>query len=124
LALQLAGSSVRSVPEVGRTAFVIPPEAFRTRRPHVAILNDVVEIPIGKQGVAFDRLDLDAWAGEYRAREGCPGAIVRSDASYAASACARSPTSSKRSPRNSRGGMPGAGVTGCLYVESSRCSRR
>lgn len=24
------------------------------------------EIPIGKQGIAFDRLDLDAWADEYR----------------------------------------------------------
>ena len=34
----------------------------------------LVEIPIGKQGVAFDRLDLDAWADEYRAREGRPGA--------------------------------------------------
>jgi hypothetical protein len=37
-------------------------------RPHL------VEIPIGKQGVAFDRLDLDAWADQYRAREGRPGA--------------------------------------------------
>ena len=37
-------------------------------RPHL------IEIPIGKQGVAFDRLDLDAWADEYRAREGRPGA--------------------------------------------------
>ena len=36
----------------------------------------LVEIPIGKQGVAFDRLDLDAWADEYRAREGRPGAKV------------------------------------------------
>ena len=26
----------------------------------------VDEIPIGKQGVAFDRLDLDAWADEYK----------------------------------------------------------
>src|SRR5206468_8455253 len=32
----------------------------------------LVEIPIGKQGVAFDRLDLDAWADQYRAREGRP----------------------------------------------------
>jgi hypothetical protein len=34
----------------------------------------LIEIPIGKQGVAFDRLDLDAWADQYRAREGRPGA--------------------------------------------------
>jgi len=36
----------------------------------------LVEIPIGKQGVAFDRLDLDAWADQYRDREGRPGAKV------------------------------------------------
>ena len=29
------------VPEVGRSVFVIPPEAFKTKRPHVVILNDV-----------------------------------------------------------------------------------
>ena len=29
------------VPEVGRGVFVIPPEAFKTKRPHVVILNDV-----------------------------------------------------------------------------------
>lgn len=28
------------VPEVGRSVFVIPPEAFKTKRPHVLILND------------------------------------------------------------------------------------
>jgi integrase len=28
------------VPEVGRSVFVIPPEAFKSRRPHVVILND------------------------------------------------------------------------------------
>src|SRR5437867_6741892 len=30
-----------AVPEVGRSVFVIPPEAFKTKRPHVVILNDV-----------------------------------------------------------------------------------
>ncbi len=33
----------------------------------------LTEIPIGEQGVAFDRLDLDAWADEYKARNGRPG---------------------------------------------------
>lgn len=28
------------VPEVGRSVFLIPAEAFKTRRPHVVILND------------------------------------------------------------------------------------
>jgi hypothetical protein len=29
-------------------------------------------IPIGKQGIAFDRLDLDAWADDYIQRNGRP----------------------------------------------------
>jgi hypothetical protein len=31
-------------------------------------------IPIGTQGVAFDRLDLDAWADDYKSRNGHPAA--------------------------------------------------
>jgi integrase len=30
-----------SVPELGRSVFVIPPEAFKTKRPHVVVLNDI-----------------------------------------------------------------------------------
>ncbi len=33
----------------------------------------LTEIPIGEQGVAFDRLDLDTWADEYKSRNGRPG---------------------------------------------------
>jgi hypothetical protein len=33
----------------------------------------VAEVPMGKQGVAFDRLDLDAWFEEYKNRNGRPG---------------------------------------------------
>ncbi len=33
----------------------------------------VVEIRMGKQGVAFDRFDLDAWVDQYKARNGRPG---------------------------------------------------
>lgn len=33
----------------------------------------VTEIPIGHQGVAFDRLELDAWVEEYKRRNGRPG---------------------------------------------------
>ena len=36
-------------------------------RPHL------IEIPIGKQGIAFDRLDLDAWVDQYIDRNGRPG---------------------------------------------------
>ena len=33
----------------------------------------LTEIPIGSQGIAFDRLDLDAWADQYKAANGRPG---------------------------------------------------
>jgi predicted DNA-binding transcriptional regulator AlpA len=35
-------------------------------RPYVA------EVPIGKQGVGFDRLELDAWFEDYMSRNGRP----------------------------------------------------
>ena len=34
----------------------------------------LVEIPIGLQGIAFDRLDLDAWVDDYKQRSGRPAA--------------------------------------------------
>jgi hypothetical protein len=34
----------------------------------------LVVIPIGKQGIAFDRLDLDDWADQYKSRNGRPAA--------------------------------------------------
>ena len=33
----------------------------------------LTEIPIGEQGIAFDRLDLDAWVDQYKSRNGRPG---------------------------------------------------
>lgn len=33
----------------------------------------VTEIPLGKQAVAFDRLDLDAWVDHYKNCNGRPG---------------------------------------------------
>jgi hypothetical protein len=32
----------------------------------------LIEIPIGERGIAFDRLDLDAWADDYKTRNGRP----------------------------------------------------
>lgn len=32
----------------------------------------IVEIPIGKQGIAFDRLEIDAWVDQYVSRNGRP----------------------------------------------------
>ncbi len=37
----------------------------------------LVEFPIGIQGIAFDRLDLDAWFAEYKSRNGRPTAERR-----------------------------------------------
>jgi hypothetical protein len=34
-------------------------------------------IPIGKQGIAFDRLDLDEWAEQYKACSGRPSSMRR-----------------------------------------------
>ena len=33
----------------------------------------ITEIRIGKQGVAFDRLELDNWVEDYKSRNGRPG---------------------------------------------------
>ena len=35
----------------------------------------LVEIRIGRQGVAFDRLDLDAWVDQYKSRSGRTGRL-------------------------------------------------
>jgi hypothetical protein len=32
----------------------------------------ITNIPIGRQGIAFDRLELDAWADQYKSRNGRP----------------------------------------------------
>jgi predicted DNA-binding transcriptional regulator AlpA len=32
----------------------------------------LTEIPIGNQGVAFDRVEMDAWADEYKLKRGKP----------------------------------------------------
>jgi hypothetical protein len=49
----------------------------------------LTQIPIGKQGIGFDRLELDAWVDDYIARNGRPGKGVSSwDArEYPASSC-------------------------------------
>ena len=35
------------------------------------VRRSLTEIPIGKQGIAFDRLEMDAWAEQYMNRCGC-----------------------------------------------------
>lgn len=38
---------------------------------------NLVEIPMGTQGIAFDRLDLDAWVDDYIRCSGRPAAVKR-----------------------------------------------
>ena len=45
----------------------------REVRPRIPI------IPIGIQGIAFDRIDLDAWADDYKSRNGIPSAQPREE---------------------------------------------
>ncbi len=64
-------------------------------RPHL------VEIPIGKQGVAFDRLDLDAWVDQYKDRNGRPGKARKGGQSWDAK-CHRDSTREVRSGTSRR----------------------
>ncbi len=52
-----------AVPEVGRSVFVIPPEAFKSKRPHVVILNDVAWSIVKEQ-----RGKDPIWVFPYRGR--------------------------------------------------------
>ena len=36
------------------------------------VRHHITTIPIGRQGVAFDRLELDAWVEDYKSRNGRP----------------------------------------------------
>ncbi len=63
----------------------------------------LIAIPIGKQGIAFDRIDLDGWVDEYESRNGCPGKAMGGKPPWdkkfhhGSSSVAKSGTSGKRS---------------------------
>jgi hypothetical protein len=46
----------------------------------------LTEIPLGTQGIAFDRLDLDAWVEDYKSRNGRPALTKGVNASWDANA--------------------------------------
>lgn len=46
----------------------------------------LIEIPLGTQGIAFDRLDLDAWVDQYKSRNGRPAVKKGVNASWDANA--------------------------------------
>jgi hypothetical protein len=67
-------------------------------RPHLT------SIPIGVQGIGFDRLDLDAWVDDYKFRNGRPRS--KGDKSWDARKClaSSSEAESGTSTRSSSGG--------------------
>jgi len=68
----------------------------------------LTEIPIGTQGIAFDRLDPDRWADDYKSRNGRParfdGGTSCLEDPYLGSAVAAPPGTSTRGSRVSQGG--------------------
>jgi hypothetical protein len=79
-------------PELGRT-LVLQPRVVRFKdafgylgmdrdRFKFEVRPYVTEIPIGTQGIAFDRLDLDAWFDQYRLRNGRPGSKPKGEATW------------------------------------------
>src|SRR4029077_5834405 len=46
----------------------------------------LTEIPLGTQGIAFDRLDLAAWVDQYKSRNGRPALTKGVNASWDANA--------------------------------------
>ena len=61
----------------------------------------LTEIPIGKQGIAFDRLELDAWVDDYVSRNGRPGRLQ-----------GERPWDVEDRPASSRGGVFGTSTKG------------
>src|SRR6476620_11469818 len=61
---------------------------------------NLTEIPIGRQGIGFDRLELDAWVDDYKFRNGRPGQS-KGDKSWDANDC----------PASSCGPAPGTSTS-------------
>src|SRR5690349_17020955 len=52
----------------------------------------VLTLRIGIQGIAFDRVDLDAWADDYKNRNGCHAARSHRSKSWEPRKCQASPS--------------------------------
>ena len=79
----MTGGAVHS-----KTSRTLPPRLIRLRdaayylgmdrnRFNTEVRQLLTNIPIGRQGIAFDRLELDAWVKDYVSRNGRPAAIRR-----------------------------------------------
>jgi hypothetical protein len=73
----------------------------------------ITNIPIGRQGIAFDRLELDAWADQYKSRNGRPG---RSQGER--------PWDAEDGPASSRGGAYGISINGSKGNEFAKALDR
>ena len=47
----------------------------------------LVEIQVGKQGIAFDRLDLDVWVDQYKSRNGRPARQPKGENAWGENEC-------------------------------------
>ena len=47
----------------------------------------LIEIRVGKQGIAFDRLDLDAWVDHYKSRNGRPARQPKGENAWGENEC-------------------------------------
>ena len=68
----------------------------------------LMEIPVGEQGIAFDRIDLDDWADEHKRRSGRPatwrGGTACLESQRLASASAAGSGTSSNASRSYRAG--------------------
>src|SRR5690349_8856794 len=80
-----------------------PPRFIRLRDAHAYLGMDknrfnrevrpnVLALRIGIQGIAFDRVDLDAWADDYKSRNGCHAARSHRSKSWEPRKCQASPS--------------------------------
>ena len=114
-----AAQPCKAVTPTGRVAPVMPPRLIRFRdaprflgmdrnRFNVEVRPQLTVVPIGIQGIAFDRLELDAWVDEYIARNGRParkGAISWDANEY---------------PASSREASTGTSINACAGGEFAR----
>jgi hypothetical protein len=85
----------------------------------------LTEIPIGNQGIGFDRLDLDAWADDYKSRNGRPSRC-KGDKSWDARRCRASSGEEKSgtSTRSSSGGDFARALAQLSSRKQKECSRK
>jgi predicted DNA-binding transcriptional regulator AlpA len=75
--MSLASSQVAILPRLLRLRDVPAYLGMDRNRFNAEVRPYVTAIPIGRQGIAFDRLELDAWVDDYVSCNGRPAARRR-----------------------------------------------